>query len=166
MRSRVRRAKGVRAFESNESPATDAEAVQLMEELTKALKHLEADEHVAGVLVSPNDQFTAVLQSYLAEHSLEAGKVEPWAAAGSKRSSTNTTSSVGPEPVHLDQEAKTAQVARPRRRPRSAPNTLRVGILGDWDGSVRGPGVCREYSERPERLRPAPAPRGRVLLGH
>ena len=69
--------KGYEAFESNESPATDAEAARLMEELTKALKYLEAEEHVAGVLVSPSDRFTAVLQSYLAENSLKRGRSSP-----------------------------------------------------------------------------------------
>ena len=57
---------GYEAWESDEPPATDAEAAGLMEELTQALKHLEEKEQVAGVLASPDDRFTSLLQSYLA----------------------------------------------------------------------------------------------------
>ena len=135
--------KGYEAFESNESPATDAEAAQLMEELTKALKHLEAEEHVAGVLVSPTDRFTAVLQSYLAEHSLAAGKVEPLSGGGFE--------------AQFDEHdilgwAKSlfswVKRLRPHRwqtapmPPDQLPNMLRVGILGDWGTGLYGAPVC------------------------
>jgi hypothetical protein len=73
---------GYEAWESDEPPATDEEAVGLMEELTQALKHLDAKEQVAGVLASPDDRFTSLLQSYLAENSLQAGKIVPADSGG------------------------------------------------------------------------------------
>src|SRR5262245_45082452 len=64
-------------LESETPLATDEEAAGLMEELTKALKNLESKGQDPGILVSIDDRFTSILQSYIAENSLQKGKVEP-----------------------------------------------------------------------------------------
>ncbi|HZI88048.1 MAG TPA: hypothetical protein VFD48_14535, partial [Pyrinomonadaceae bacterium] len=69
--------KGYEAFESNEPMATDEEAAALNENLVRALKILEAEQRHSGVLASPDDRFTSLLQSQLAENALLSGQVEP-----------------------------------------------------------------------------------------
>jgi hypothetical protein len=69
-------------LESGEPPATDEEAALLMAELTEALKSLRASERVPGVLVSPEDRFTSIMQRQIAEYSLQLKKVAPLEAGG------------------------------------------------------------------------------------
>src|SRR5713226_4635069 len=62
-------------FEAAGPPATDEETAQVMAELAKAQEILKAEERIPGVLVSPDDRLTSVLQSLLAEKSLAIDKV-------------------------------------------------------------------------------------------
>ena len=69
---------GYEAFESDpdEPPASDDQAAALFESYTRALKILEADQRHSGVFVAPDDQFTSLLQSHLAESAMEMDKVK------------------------------------------------------------------------------------------
>jgi hypothetical protein len=132
-------------LEADESAATDVEAARLMDDLAKALKHLEADEYQTGVLVSPDDQFTSLLQSYMAERSLEAGKLKPLDSGGLEaqfdehdilgwaKSLFTWVKRIKP---HKWQTAPTV--------PDELPNTLRAGILGDWGTGLYGAKPCAD----------------------
>jgi hypothetical protein len=130
-------------LEADEPPATDEEAAQLMEELANALKTLEAKELVAGVLASPEDRFTSVLQSYLAEKSLQAEKVRP-AEGGGLEAQFDEHDILGWAKSLFTWVKK----LKPHRwltapaAPGPLPNALRVGILGDWGTGLYGAPVC------------------------
>jgi hypothetical protein len=133
------KAPAAEGYESVEPPATDQEAAQLMEELSRALKALEAGKRMPGVLVSPDDRFTAVLQSYLAERSLEEDKVEP-IDSGAYEAKFDEHDFLG--------WAKSLFTWIKRLRPHKwltapaepdpIPDNLRVGILGDWGSGLYG----------------------------
>jgi hypothetical protein len=134
---------GYEAWESDEPPATDEEAAGLMEELTQALKHLEEKEQVAGVLASPDDRFTSLLQSYLAENSLQAGKIAPADSGGFEAQfdehdilgwAKSLFTWVKKLKPHRWQTAPAA--------PTQLPDVLRVAILGDWGSGLYGAPVC------------------------
>jgi hypothetical protein len=131
-------------FESAESsPVTDEEAARLVTELGQALSYLQSQEEVAGVLVCPEDRVISLLQSFLAESSLEAGKVAPASAGGLEaqfdehdvlgwaRSLLTWIRRLTPHPW------QTAPAS-----PDPVPDTLRVAILGDWGSGLYGAPVC------------------------
>jgi hypothetical protein len=130
-------------LESDEPPATDAEAAAFMEELQKALSHLEGVEQVPGVLVAPDDRFTSLLQSHLARKSLEEQKVEPTASGGLEaqfdehdvlgwaKSLFTWVQKLRPHPW---------VTAAPSADP--LPNTVRAAVLGDWGSGLYGAPAC------------------------
>ena len=136
-------------FEADEPPATDAEAAQFMEELAKALKHLEEKESVPGVLVSPDDRFTSLLQSHLARKSLEEQKVEPMETGGfeakfDEHDILGWAKSLFTWVQKLDiHEWVTAPST-----PDQLPNSLRMAILGDWGTGLYGARPCAESIQK------------------
>ncbi len=130
---------GGEGFESAESPATDEEAARLMDKLSGALKHLQAKEQVAGILVSPEDQFTSLLQSFLAENSLEAGKVAP-ADAGGLEAQFDEHDVLGwaKSLVTWTRKLRPHAWQTAPANPDQVPDTLRVAILGDWGSGLYG----------------------------
>ncbi len=139
--------KGYEAFESNEPLATDEEAASLSENLVRALKILEGEQRHSGVLASPDDRFTSLLQSQLAENALMSGQVEPveqgLEAKFDERDLLGWARSLltwvkGWDP-HDWQIAPST--------PEQIPNTLRVGILGDWGTGLYGAPACAKSIE-------------------
>jgi len=140
--------KGYEAFESNEPMATDEEAAALNENLVRALKILEAEQRHSGVLASPDDRFTSLLQSQLAENALLSGQVEPGKqgleAKFDERDLLGWARSLltwvkGWDP-HDWQTAPST--------PDPIPNTLRVAILGDWGTGLYGAPACAQSIEK------------------
>lgn len=130
-------------FEADEPPATDQEAAQFMEEVAKALKYLEEKEHVPGVLVSPDDRFTSLLQSHVANESLKAGKVDP-AKAGGLEAKFDEQDILGWAKSLFTwvQKLKPHKWVEAPATPDPIPNSLRVAILGDWGTGLYGAPVC------------------------
>jgi Calcineurin-like phosphoesterase len=130
-------------FEAVDAPVTDEEAAALMVKLGEAVQHLEAAKRTADVLVAPDDPFTSVLQSFLAEHAVEDGKVEPLAGGGleAKYDEHDIIGWAGSLITWVRRlkphRWKTAPVI-----PDRVPDTLRVGILGDWGSGLYGAPVC------------------------
>ncbi|MGH9941901.1 MAG: metallophosphoesterase family protein [Pyrinomonadaceae bacterium] len=132
-------------FEADQPPATDEEAAELMDELSNALKILEAEEKVSGVLASPDDKFTSVLQSYLAESSLQAGKVEA-ADGGGLEAQFDERDIIG-WAKSLFTWVKKLKPHKWQIAPATAdglPDTLRVAVLGDWGTGLYGAPPCAE----------------------
>ena len=61
--------------ESAEAPPTDEEVRQFLEELDRSARILGQEGDRGKVMVAPDDQLTSVLQSRLAEKSIEFGKI-------------------------------------------------------------------------------------------
>jgi hypothetical protein len=135
--------KGYESWESDEPPATDEEAARLMEEWTQALKHLETEERVAGVLVAPKDRFTSLLQSYLAENSLQVGKVTR-ADSGGLEAQFDELDILGWAKSLFTwvKKLKPHKWLTAPATPDGLPNTMRVAILGDWGTGLYGAPVC------------------------
>lgn len=139
---------GYEAFESNEPMASDEEAAALNEHLIQALKILEAEQKHTGVFTAPDDRFTSLLQSQLAENALLAGNVEPGAVGleakfderdilGWARSLLTWVKGWDPHDW---------QMAPPT--PDSLPNNVRVAILGDWGTGLYGAPICAQSIEK------------------
>jgi len=139
---------GYESFESDEPPATDEEAAALAENLTRAMQMLEAAQRDSGVLAAPDDQFTSLLQSHLAELSLHAGKVDP-AASGGLEAKFDEKDLLGWAKSLFTWVKKFKphkwQVAPPV--PDELPNSVRIGILGDWGTGLYGAPVCAQSIE-------------------
>ena len=139
---------GYEAFESDEPPATDEEAAGLFENLTRALKMLEAEQRDSGVLAAPDDQFTSLLQSHLAEMSLQAGRVDA-APAGGLEAKFDEKDLLGWAKSLFTWVKK----FRPHKwqiapaTPDPLPNSLRVAILGDWGTGLYGAPACAQSIE-------------------
>ena len=139
---------GYEAFESTEPMATDEDAAALNENLVRALKILEAEQKHSGVLAAPDDRFTSLLQSQLAENALMAGKVEPVDQGlearfdekdllGWARSLLTWVKGWDPH------DWQTAPAT-----PDQIPNTVRVAILGDWGTGLYGAPACAQSIEK------------------
>jgi Calcineurin-like phosphoesterase len=130
-------------FEATQQPLTDEEAAELMEELANALKTLEAAEKVPGVLASPEDQFTSLLQSLAAQESAKKGDVEAAVGGGleaqfDEHDFLGWVKSLFTWYKQLDPHEWLTAPATPD----PLPNSLRVGILGDWGTGLYGAPVC------------------------
>jgi Calcineurin-like phosphoesterase len=140
---------GYEAFESDEPPATDEEAARMVEELTRALKILEAEQKDKGVLAAPDDQFTSLLQSHLAELSLQAGKVGAGTAAEGLEAQFDEHDFLG----WFKSLATWVRKLRPHKWqvapavPDPLPNNLRMAILGDWGTGLYGAPHCAKNIE-------------------
>lgn len=138
---------GYEAFESDEPPATDEEAARLFENLSRALKILETAQRDTGVLAAPDDQFTSLLQSHLAELSLQAGKVKATAdgleAQFDERDILGWAKSLFTWVKKL--KPHKWQIAPPA--PDQLPNSLRIAILGDWGTGLYGAPECARNIE-------------------
>lgn len=137
------KAPAAEGYESAEPPATDDEAAQVMEELSRALKILETEERVPGVLVSPDDKLTSVLQSLLAENSLKEGKVAP-GISGELEAQFDEHDFVGWAKSLLTwvRGMKPHKWLTAPSTPDPLPNSLRVAVLGDWGSGLYGAPVC------------------------
>jgi hypothetical protein len=139
---------GYEAFESDDPPLTDEEAAQLFESYSRALKILEAGQRDQGVLAAPDDQFTSLMQSYLAETSLQAGKVDD-AAGGGLEAQFDEHDILGWAKSLFTWVKK----IRPHKWqvassiPDSLPNSVRVAILGDWGTGLYGAPSCAHSIE-------------------
>lgn len=136
-------------FEADEPPATDEEAAQFMDDLAKALDYLEQHEQDPGVLVSPDDKFTSLLQSHLARKSLEERKVEPVESGGfeakfDERDVFGWAKSLFTWVQRLDKYPW--QTASPTPEP--LPNKVRAAILGDWGTGLYGAPVCAQSIQK------------------
>lgn len=130
-------------FEADEPPATDQEAAQFMEELAKALKHLEENERVPGILTSPDDRFTSLLQSHLARKSLEEEKIEPVEAGGFEaKFDEHDILGWAKSLFTWVQKLKMHEWLTASDTPDQLPNSLRVAILGDWGTGLYGAPDC------------------------
>lgn len=130
-------------LEADEPPATDEEAAQFMEELAKALKHLEEHEHVPGVLVSPDDRFTSLLQSHLARKSAEEQKLESLTTGGfeakfDERDVLGWARSL----FTWVQKLRPHDWVTASPTPDPLPNKLRAAVLGDWGTGMYGAPEC------------------------
>lgn len=139
---------GYEAFESDEPPATDEEAAELFENLTRAMKILEAAQRDSGVLAAPDDQFTSLLQSHLAELSLQAGRVEA-APGGGLEAKFDEKDVLGWAKSLFTWVKKLKphkwQIAPPV--PDQIPNSVRIAILGDWGTGLYGAPACAQSIE-------------------
>jgi hypothetical protein len=136
---------GYEAFESNEPPATDEEAAALYENFSRALKILEAEQRDQNVLSAPDDQFTSLLQSYLAETSLQSGKVEAGPGGGleamfDERDILGWAKSLFTWVKKIRPHKWVVADATPDQ----IPNSLRVAILGDWGTGLYGAPSCAQ----------------------
>ena len=132
-------------LEADEPAATDAEAAQFMEELAKALKHLEEKEQVPGILASPDDRFASLLQSHLARKSLDEKKVEPMAAGGYEaKFDQHDVLGWAKSLFTWIQKLNPYEWQTAPAVPDQLPNSLRVGILGDWGSGLYGARPCAE----------------------
>ena len=138
---------GYEAFESDEPPASDDEAAALFESYTRALKILEADQRHSGVFVAPDDQFTSLLQSHLAESALQMGKVEQTDdgleaqfdehdVLGWAKSLFTWWKKIRPHKWRVAPDAA-----------ENMPNKVRVAILGDWGTGMYGAPACAKSIE-------------------
>src|SRR6185295_4833312 len=138
---------GYEAFESDEPPASDDEAAALFESYTRALKILEADQRHSGVFVAPDDQFTSLLQSHLAESAMQMGKVEQTDdgleaqfdehdVLGWAKSLFTWWKKIRPHKWRVAPDAA-----------ESMPNKVRVAILGDWGTGMYGAPACAKSIE-------------------
>jgi hypothetical protein len=129
--------------EAGETPPTTEEAVELMNELGRALKVLESEEKVPGVLASPDDRFTSLLQSYVAEACSQKGKVES-NEQGELEAQFDGHDILGWAGSLLTWIKR----LRPHKWqtapsvPDRIPNSLRVAILGDWGSGMYGAPAC------------------------
>jgi hypothetical protein len=135
-------------YEADETPPSVAEATELMEELLKSLQTLEAAEKKSGVLAAPDDQFTSLLQSYLAEASLQTGKVESVDGGGleaqfDERDILGWAGSL----FTWVRRLKPHKWLTAPSTPDPLPNTLRAAILGDWGSGLYGAPVCAKSIE-------------------
>jgi hypothetical protein len=140
---------GYEAYESDEPPATAEEATLMFENYSRALKILESEQRDTGVLAAPDDQFTSLLQSYVAEQSMLAEKVDEAAGGdgleaqfderdilGWARSLFTWVKKIRP---HKWQTAPTT--------PDTLPDSTRVAILGDWGTGLYGAPDCTKSIE-------------------
>jgi hypothetical protein len=141
---------GYEAFESDEPPATAQESTEWFENLSRSLKILEAEQRDTGVLAAPDDQFTSLLQSQLAEISLEEDKVEATAGGDGLEAQFDEHDILGWAKSLFTWIRK----IRPHKwqtapaTPDSIPNNTRVAILGDWGTGLYGARPCAESIEQ------------------
>jgi hypothetical protein len=139
---------GYEAYESDEPPASDEEGALLFENYSRALKILEAEQRDSLVLAAPDDQFTSLLQSHMAEASLMSGKVkatddgleaqfDEHDVLGWAKSLFTWWKKIRPHKW---------QVA-PIALPDQLPNNLRMAILGDWGTGLYGAVPCAKSIE-------------------
>ena len=138
-------------LEADQPPATDEEAAQFLEDLAKAMDYLEKEEKVPGVLTSPDDRFTSLLQSHLAHKSMEEKKVEPVASGGfeakfDEKDVLGWAKSLFTWVQKLD--TYDWQTAPPVPDP--LPNKLRTAVLGDWGTGLYGAPACARSIEKEE----------------
>jgi hypothetical protein len=141
---------GYESFESNEPAASDEEAAAMFESYTRSLKMLEAAQGNRMVLAAPDDQFTSLLQSYLAETSAQEGKVGQAVGGGLEaqfderdilgwaKSLFTWVKKIKPHKWQVD----------PNPNPTSITNSLRVAILGDWGTGLYGAPHCAKSIEK------------------
>jgi hypothetical protein len=142
--------------DSETSPKTEA---QVREDLERALHMLEAKERAPGVLVSPDDRLASLLQSYLAEQSMQIGKVERLDEGGleAKFDEHDILGWAGSLFSWIKKFDPHVWVTAPAT-PDTLPNSLRVAILGDWGSGLYGAPFCAKSIEAD--------PRGYQLLLH
>ncbi len=130
-------------YEAGEEAPTAIEAAKLMTELSKALQTLKAAEKVSGVLAAPDDQFTSLLQSYVAEASLQTGKVEA-ADGGGLEAQFDERDILGWAGSLFSwvRRLKPHKWLTAPETPDPLPNTLRTAILGDWGSGLYGAPVA------------------------
>ena len=128
-------------FESDEPPASEEEARQFEAELERALKILANEEKVSGVLASPDDQFTSLLQSLVAER---AEKVKPAEGGDGLEAQFDEHDILGWAKSLFTwvKRLKPHKFQPPPTTVDALPDTLRVGILGDWGTGLYGAPVC------------------------
>lgn len=132
-------------FESDEPPATDAEARQFEAELERALTILAAEEKAPGVLAAPDDQFTSLLQSLVAERAAEESKLKPAEdGSGNLEAQFDEHDILGWAKSLFTwvKRLKPHKFLPPPAAPEALPNTLRTAILGDWGTGLYGAPVC------------------------
>lgn len=136
-------------LEADEPPATDEEAAQFLDDLTKAMDYLEKEEKTPGVLVSPDDRFTSLLQSHLARKSMEEQKVEPVESGGfeakfDERDVLGWARSLFTWVQKLDTyDWQSAPAA-----PDPLPNRVRAAVLGDWGTGLYGAPACAQSIQK------------------
>ncbi|HSS18588.1 MAG TPA: metallophosphoesterase [Pyrinomonadaceae bacterium] len=145
--------KGYESFESAGPPATAKQAARQVENLTRALKVLEKAQKHKTVLAAPDDQFTSLLQSRLAELSLDAGKV--------KRAKGMDVLEAQFDEHDLLGWGKSLfswiKGLRPHKwqtapaTPDKLPNDVRVAILGDWGTGLYGAPDCARSIEKDKK---------------
>jgi hypothetical protein len=123
-------------------------AKQLVAELNQALFALEAAQLSPSVLSSPHNQMAATLQSWVAERSLESGKLEEQANgrleakfdqndwAGWVKSFFSWFNGIEKYPF------------LPPGASGTLPTKFRVGVLGDWGTGMYGAPICSRTIEQ------------------
>lgn len=132
-------------FESDEPPATEEEARQFEAELERALKVLADEEKAPGVLAAPDDQFTSLLQSLVAERAAEESKVKPAEdGSGGLEAQFDNHDLLGWAKSLFTwvKKLKPHRFLPPPAAPESLPGTFRTAILGDWGTGLYGAPVC------------------------
>ena len=139
---------GYESFESDEPPASDEEAAAMFESYSRALKILEAEQRDQGILAAPDDQFTSLLQSYLAETSLDAGKVDD-APGGGLEAQFDEHDILGWAKSLFTwvKKIRPHKWQQPTATPDSLPNSVRIAMLGDWGTGLYGAPSCAESIE-------------------
>ncbi len=136
-------------FSSLESAESDLSQVEMVAELSRALKALESEEGPPGVMISARDQAASLLQTFLARQSLKSEKVEPLPTGGLEAKFDNH-----------DILGWAGSFFRwwKRIRPHEfvdwdgtidrLPNRARIAILSDWGSGLYGAPECSKSIQR------------------
>ncbi len=144
---------GYEAFESNEPSATAEESAQWFENLSRSLKILEAEQRHEGILAAPDDQFTSLIQSQLAEIALQEDKVADAAGGDGLEAQFDEHDILGWARSLFTWVKK----IRPHKwqtapaTPDPLPNNTRVAILGDWGTGLYGAPDCATSIENDQK---------------
>ncbi|CAN5172082.1 hypothetical protein BH18ACI2_BH18ACI2_08220 [soil metagenome] len=143
-------------FPETHTAATDAaddptEAAAMLAGLHAALETLRQADQNSGVLVSPQHKVASLLQTYLAQESANAGKVEP-VPTGGREATFDEKDWLG--------WAKSFFVWWKRIKPhqwlntpsnKQIPNTARLALLGDWGTGLYGAPHCARSIEKDQK---------------
>jgi hypothetical protein len=146
-------------FEADETPPSEAEATEFMTKLYGSIQKLQAAEKKSGVLAAPDDQFTSLAQTYLAEASLRTGKVEAVGGEGleAQFDEHDILGWAGSLFTWIKRLKPHKWLTAPST-PDPLPDKLRTAILGDWGSGLYGAPVCARSIEND--------PKGYGLLLH
>jgi Calcineurin-like phosphoesterase len=127
-------------LEAAGEPVTDEEVATFLRELPVALQQLQAGR--PDVILVPDDRFCSLLQSFLAENSMKIGKVDAVADGLEAKFDEHDVLGWAGSLITWVRKLKPHKWQIPPSAPDAVPDTMRVGLLGDWGSGLYGAPVC------------------------